>query len=206
MLATLLAAVSLAAPAAAAPRPEIHWRHIPYGADRQAQMRAYGRRHYRLGTARLKAPQVIVQHWTATDTFGPVFETFAANRRDPELGELPGVCSHFVVDTDGTTYQLVPIRLMCRHTVGLNWTAIGIEHVGRSDTQVMGNRRQLAASLRLTRWLQGRYAIAGRDVIGHNESRSSRYHRERVARLRSQTHGDMTATTMRRYRARLMRR
>jgi hypothetical protein len=42
-----------------------------------------------------------------------------------------------------------------------------------------------------------------RDVIGHNESLRSRFHRERVARLRRQTHGDMVPASMRRYRARL---
>ena len=92
---------------------------------------------------------------------------------------------------------------MCRHTVGLNWTAVGIEHVGQSDAEVMGNPRQLAASLRLTRALQGRYGIATRNVIGHNENRSSPYHRERVARLRSQTHADFPRAVMDVYRRRL---
>ena len=32
---------------------------------------------------------------------------------------------------------------MCRHTVGLNYTSIGIEHVGLSDAEVLGNPRQL---------------------------------------------------------------
>jgi beta-N-acetylhexosaminidase len=89
---------------------------------------------------------------------------------------------------------------MCRHTVGLNYTAIGIEHVGLTDADLMGDRRQLNASLRLTRWLQARYHILTRNVIGHNESLSSPYHRERVARLRRQTHGDMRHSTMVRYR------
>ena len=52
---------------------------------------------------------------------------FVPDRPDPELHELPGLCAHFVVDRDGTIYQLVSARIMCRHTVGLNWTAIGIE-------------------------------------------------------------------------------
>jgi beta-N-acetylhexosaminidase len=94
---------------------------------------------------------------------------------------------------------------MCRHTVGLNYTAIGIEHVGRSDAQVLGNRRQLAASLRLTRMLQGRYRIATGNVIGHNESRSSPFHRERVPSLRSQTHADFPKAAMDVYRRRLGR-
>jgi hypothetical protein len=89
---------------------------------------------------------------------------------------------------------------MCRHTVGLNWTAFGIEHVGMTDGSLMGNQRQLDASLALTRWLMDRYGIARANVIGHNESLSSPYHREKVARLRTQTHGDMRAATMRRYR------
>jgi N-acetylmuramoyl-L-alanine amidase len=129
-----------------------------------------------------------------------VWHTFANDRPDVELHELPGVCSHYVIDRDGTVYRLVPTSLMCRHTVGLNWTAIGIEHVGTSDGQVMGNRLQRRASLRLTRYLQGRYGIRTRDVIGHNESLSSPYHRERVARLRNQTHGDFRHATMKRYR------
>jgi N-acetylmuramoyl-L-alanine amidase len=110
-----------------------------------------------------------------------------------------------VIDRNGTIYRLVPTTIMCRHTVGLNWTAIGIEHVGQSDAQVIGNRRQLAASLRLTRALQGRHGIATRNVIGHNESRESPYHRERVARLRTQTHADFPKAVMDGYRRRLAR-
>ena len=167
-------------------------------------MRAYARRHYGIDDYRLRKPKVIVEHYTVTDTFQPVFDTFAPNAPDVELHELPGICSHFVVDRDGTIYQLVSTTIMCRHTVGLNYTAIGIEHVGQSDAQVMGNARQRAASLRLTRMLQGRYGIATKNVIGHNENRSSPYHRERVARLRSQTHGDFPKPVMDSYR-RLLR-
>jgi N-acetylmuramoyl-L-alanine amidase len=185
--------------------PRVVRKPIPYGADRKADMRAYARRHYGIDDHRLREPKVIVQHYTVTDTFQPVYDTFAPNRPDVELGELPGVCSHFVVDRDGTIYQLASTRIMCRHTVGLNYTAIGIEHVGRSDAQVLGNPRQMAASLRLTRMLQGRYAIATRNVIGHNENRSSPFHRELVPRLRTQTHADFPTPAMDVYRRRLER-
>jgi len=107
------------------------------------------------------------------------------------------------VGQDGTIVQFVPLSIMCRHTVGLNWTAFGIEHVGSRDADLLGNPRQLQASLRLTEWLRCRYGIKVRDVIGHNESLSSPYHHERVARLRHQTHGDLAAPAMRQYRARL---
>ncbi len=196
----------LAAPASTATasvtRPRIVWKRIPFGATRKAQTRAYARRHYGVSTDQLH-PKVIVEHFTASSTFSAAWNTFASNARDVELHELPGVCSHFIVDRDGTIYQLVSLKLICRHTVGLNDRAIGIEHVGNSDAEILGRPRQLAASLRLTRWLQSRYGIATRNVIGHAESLSSPYHHERVARLRSQTHGDWSHADMQRYRAKL---
>jgi beta-N-acetylhexosaminidase len=176
---------------------------IPYGPERRADMADYAQRHYGFHDERLRNPRVIVQHYTVTTAFQPVFDYFSRNEPDPEHHELPGICSHYVIDRDGTIYRLVPATLMCRHTVGLNWTAIGIEHVGMSDADVMGNPRQLAASLRLTRALQGRHGIATRNVIGHNENRESPFHRERVARMRTQTHGDFPRAVMNRYRGML---
>ena len=148
---------------------------------------------------------MIVQHFTTTNSLSSVFNTFRPNVPDPELHEFPGLCTHFVIGRDGAVYQLVPLNLMCRHTVGLNYTAIGIEHVGTSDAGVMGNRRQIRASHRLTRYLQGRFKIKTGNVIGHAESLSSPYYRERVARIRGQTHGDFGRRTMRRYRRALRR-
>jgi beta-N-acetylhexosaminidase len=188
-----------------ATRPSIVSRPIPFPAKRRREMAAYAKRHYGLNTYKLVNPHVIVEHYTANDSFSATYNTFAPDQPDVELHELPGVCSHFVIDRDGTIYQLVPLSIMCRHTVGLNYTAIGIEHVGTSDGQVMGDRRQLAASLKLTRWLRCTYGINLRDVIGHNESLSSPYHQERVARLRNQTHGDMQHATMQVYRSKLGR-
>lgn len=57
-----------------------------------------------------------------------VFNTFAPDVPDPELGEMPNVCAHFVISSSGQIFRLVNLRTRCRHTVGLNWTAIGIEH------------------------------------------------------------------------------
>ncbi len=196
------AGAALALARAVAPQRVVN-RPIPFGARRKQEMRAYAMRHYGIDTYRLRHPRVIVEHYTATDTLAPVLNTFGSDTPDVELGELPGVCSHYVIDRDGTVYGLVPTTIMCRHTVGLNWTAIGVEHVGQSDGQVFGDRAQLRASLRLTRSLQGRYGIRTRNVIGHAESLTSPYHRERVARLRGQTHGDMAKTAMTGYRRRL---
>ncbi|UGS35411.1 N-acetylmuramoyl-L-alanine amidase [Capillimicrobium parvum] len=182
------------------PPPAIVQSPIPFKARRKNEMRRYARRHYGIDSFRLEGPKVIVEHITANNSYSATWNTFSADVADPELHELPGTCAHFVIDRDGTIHQLVPLGIMCRHTVGLNYTAIGIEHVGTTDGQVMDDRRQLRASLRLTRWLQSRFGISTENVIGHAESLSSPYHQERVRRLRGQTHGDMSASTMTRYR------
>jgi N-acetylmuramoyl-L-alanine amidase len=200
----LLVALALLAPAASPPpKPAIVSKPIPFSAQRRAETAAYARRHYGLNTWRLVDPRVIVEHYTASNSFSSAYSTFASDTPDSELHELPGTCAHFVIDKDGTIYQLVPLTTMCRHTVGLNHTAIGIEHVGTSDAEILRNRRQLAASLRLTAWLMGRYGIQLRNVVGHNESLTSPYHRERYRAWRCQTHGDWVHADMEIYRRRL---
>lgn len=197
------------APTAAVARvkaPHIVWDPIPFGARRRAEMAAYARRHYgsfMKPTWRLVDPHVIVIHFTDTPDFSSTFNTFAPDYPDSELHELPNTCAHYVIDAAGVIHQLVALNTMCRHTVGLNWTAIGVEHVGYSDGQVLGDRHELDASLRLVHWLRCRFRIPVRDVIGHNESLSSPYHREDVAALRGQTHSDFDRADMNVYRAKL---
>jgi N-acetylmuramoyl-L-alanine amidase len=197
VLAALL--IVLAAPL----EPPIVSKPIPFGPQRRAETARYAERHYGLDTWRLVHPHVIVEHYTASDSFSSAWNTFASDTPDPELHELPGTCAHFVIDRDGTIYQLVPLTTMCRHTVGLNWTAIGIEHVGTSDSEILTDPRQLQASLRLTLSLMVRFGISLPNVIGHSESLTSPYHRELYAPWRCQTHGDWTHADMNGYRARL---
>jgi N-acetylmuramoyl-L-alanine amidase len=187
------------------PRPPIVWKPIPYGPKRKAEMAAYARRHYGLNTWRLQGPHVIVEHYTASNSFSSAWNSFAANTPDPELHELPGDCAHFIIDSNGRIYQLVRLTTMCRHTVGLNYTSIGIEHVGTSDYQILHDARQLRASLRLTLWLAQRFHIKLANIIGHNESLSSPYHRERYAPWRCQTHADWNRADMTIYRNDLRR-
>jgi N-acetylmuramoyl-L-alanine amidase len=186
---------------ALAAQPHIIHDPIPFGSTRIAETRAYAVRHYGLHRARLIAPKVIVEHMTENSSFSATFNTFAPDVADAELHEKPGTCAHFVIDPSGGIHQLVSLKWICRHTVGLNYTAIGIEHVGFSEAGVLGSRRMLSASLKLTRWLQGKYGISDKNVIGHAESLSSPYHHEDVARLTTQTHGDWPTKFMVRYRA-----
>src|SRR3954453_9469734 len=129
----------LAALLAFSPPAVQQWR-IPFPQQRKAEMRAYARRHYGINSYTLTKPKVIVEHVAVAASAAATRDVFVPDRPDPELHELPGVCSHFVVDRDGTIYQLVSLKLMCRHTVGLNYTAIGIEHAGFNDGDVLGGR------------------------------------------------------------------
>ena len=199
MLAALaLAVLSVFAP----PKPHVVWKPIPYGSQRRAEMAAYAKKHYGIRSWKLQ-PHVIVEHYTGGETLSEAWNVFAANEPDPELGELPGPCAHFIVDRDGTIYQLVPLNVMCWHTVGLNHVAIGIEHVGTSDREILRDKAQITASLELTAWLVHRFHIKIRNVIGHNESLSSPYHRELYKPWAQQTHPDWTHADMRVYRGRL---
>jgi beta-N-acetylhexosaminidase len=197
VFATLAIALSLVAP-----KPHIVWKPIPYGAQRKAEMAAYAAKHYEIHSWRLQ-PKVIVEHYTASNSFSSAWNAFASNAPDAELHELPGDCAHFIVDRDGTIYQLVRLNVMCRHTVGLNYVAIGIEHVGTSDAEILHDPSQLRSSLALTAWLVGRFHIRIRNVIGHAESLSSPYHRELYKPWAHQTHADWQHADMRIYRAKL---
>ncbi len=199
----MFAALALTLSLAVAPRPHVIWKPIPYGPTRKAEMAAYAQKHYGIHSWRLH-PKVIVEHYTGSDSFSAAWSTFAANTPDPELHELPGDCAHFIVGRTGRIYQLVRLDVMCRHTVGLNYIAIGIEHVGTSDSEILHDRAQIRASLELTAWLVDRFHIKIRNVIGHNESLSSPYHRELYKPWAHQTHADWKHRDMNVYRSKLV--
>jgi N-acetylmuramoyl-L-alanine amidase len=206
VLAALLALpTGLPAPASAPPlpRPRIQQWPIPYGAARKRQMAAYSLLHYGENTYVLSDPRVIVEHYTDTTTARQAYNTFAPDVPDSEFHALPNTCAHFLVEPGGRIDQLVPLTVRCRHTVGLNWTAIGVENVGLSDREILARPAQMASSLRLARWLRCHYGISLKDVIGHNESLSSPYHRELVPAFKHQTHSDWSHADMQIYRARL---
>jgi N-acetylmuramoyl-L-alanine amidase len=182
-------------------RPPIVWKPIPYGPTRRRQMAAYSKRHYGTWSWHLDTPHVIIEHYTDGTSFSSAWNYMAANVT--HNGEYPGVCSHFIIDTDGTIYQLAPLDVRCRHAVGMNYTAIGIEHVGTSDQMVLGNRRQMHSSIRLTLWLMERFDINIGNVIGHNEALQSPYHHELYPSWRCLVHADFPHWAMKKYRTRV---
>jgi N-acetylmuramoyl-L-alanine amidase len=188
---------------AAAPKPEIRKMPIPYTKKRKRDMAAYSKRHYGAYKWRLLNPKLIVIHYAVAGSIGTIFNSFAPNRPDVEFGELPGVCTHYAVGAGGGAVKFVPPTIRCRHVVGLNHVAIGIEHVGFSDSDILNRPAELNGSLRLVQWLRCRFGIPVSGVIGHNESLSSPYYRELDPRFKGKTHGDFDRASMERYRGEL---
>jgi N-acetylmuramoyl-L-alanine amidase len=195
------ASPSPSASTSAAAKPEIHKKVIPYPKKRKREMAAYSKRHYGQYKWRLNNPQVIVIHYAEAGSISTIFNTFRTDRPDVEFHELPNVCSHYAVGASGTVYKFVPPTIRCRHTVGLNWTAIGVEHVGFSDQDILNRPAQLNGSLEFVQWLRCRFGIPINQVIGHNESLSSPFYKELDPRFKGQTHGDWNHADMQIYRS-----
>jgi N-acetyl-anhydromuramyl-L-alanine amidase AmpD len=195
------AASAPSANTSAVAKPQIIKKLIPFPKKRKREMAAYSKRHYGQYKWRLVDPKVIVIHYAVAGSISAIYNTFRTDQPDVELHELPNVCSHYAVGASGAVYKFVPPTIRCRHTVGLNWTAIGVEHVGFSDQDILDRPAQLNGSLHFVQWLRCRFGISINNVIGHNESLSSPFHRELDPALKNQTHGDWTHADMEIYRA-----
>ena len=188
-LLALLALSPVAANASAAggervDKPRIEFDPIPYDSARKRQMAAYSDRHYGDREWRLENPRAIVLHYTAGSTYSSAWNTFASNA--PSLGERPGVCAQFIVDKDGTIYQLTRLAVRCRHTIGLNHVAFGIEMVQEdlggshaTSQAILDREEQARSAVRLAAWLRDRYGIGSRDLIGHAMANDSRLFEDR---------------------------
>lgn len=116
-------------------------------------------------------PKMIVLHWTVIPTFEKSFEAFdpvALPNWRPDIKDVSGlnVSSQFMVDRDGTIYQLLPETTMARHVIGLNHCAIGVENVGGTDDLPL-TKAQLKSNIWLIRFLKKKYNIDY--LIGHYE-------------------------------------
>ncbi len=188
-------------------KPEIVWKPVPFGAKRKAEMAAYCKRHYGDRSYKLK-PKLVVLHFTAGGNWKSTWNYFANDAPDPEFHELPGPAAHFIIDKDGTIYQLVGTSLRSRHTYGLNHVAIGIEFVQEAgsssswaDKQILARKAQVTAGLRLVRWLQKKYSIPTSRVIGHAMATQSKFYKDLLGRKIA--HGDWQYSDIKVFRARL---
>ena len=189
-VAVVIAAIAIiTAPAfaatATAPKPPISKKYIRFGDGRKTQTVAYNKRHYHQSTYTLSSPKAIVLHHTAGSTWQSAWNTFNANTA--YNGEKPGVSAQFIIHKDGRIYQCMPLELRARHCIGMNWKSIGIEFVqeGQSgkdghwmDRQILNRDKQIAAGLRLVRYLKARFGIRNTDIVGHATANKSRFFKD----------------------------
>lgn len=159
--------------------PQIIDKPVIWTETREKLTREYAELHYGLSQTTIE-PQAVVVHWTAGSTFISAYNTFYyENRGDGTVN----VCSHFIVDRDGTIYRVAPETSMARHAIGYNWCAIGIENVGGVGGAEDLTGAQLQANVELIRYLHEKYPQI-QYVFGHYQqdaARASGLYIEKVA-------------------------
>ena len=153
----------------------IRQKPIQFGAERIALTREYQSAHYGIESNSIEIePKMIVLHWTCIPSMNATFRIFDSPTfpsSSPRRAELPGdlnVSSHFLVDRDGSIYQLMPETWMARHVIGLNHYAIGIENIGGIDGKDDLTPAQAQANAFLVCYLKKKYPNINH-VIGHHD-------------------------------------
>ncbi|GHE98555.1 N-acetylmuramoyl-L-alanine amidase [Thalassotalea profundi] len=123
-------------------------------------------------------PKMVVVHWTAIPTLEASFNAFykpmlPSFRSKISSASQLNVSAHYLIDRDGTIYQLLPNTTFARHVIGLNHSAIGIENVGNGSNLPL-TAEQLTANIELIKQLSKAYPIEY--VIGHHEYRNFSKH------------------------------
>lgn len=116
-------------------------------------------------------PQMIVLHYTAGGTVESNFKYFNKTHLENARATLKkqstlNVSSQFIVDRDGTVYQLMEPNMFARHTIGLNYCAIGVENIGGKNQPLTD--KQVEANANLVEYLAKKYTGI-QYLIGHSE-------------------------------------
>ena len=146
-------------------------RFISWTAHRDELIDEYTLKHYGK-IYREIIPQAVVVHWTAMGTLESVWKFFYAEEMADDEGRL-NVASQFLVDRDGTIWRLMPETKFARHAIGYNHCAIGIENVGGYDGREDLTAEQLAANVRLIKYLHEKYPTI-KYVFGHYQQDAAR--------------------------------
>jgi beta-N-acetylhexosaminidase len=171
---SVLGLVLLLVLAGCAHGPRIHDRPISFSTARVDGTLQYISHHYGEDPEDISiVPRIIVLHWTAIDSFEESFAAFdpeglGGSRPDLAAAGEVNVSIQFLVDRDGTVYRLMPETWMARHCIGLNYSAIGVENVGGGNSIDNLTDEQIAANIRLVRYLVERYPTI-QYLIGHME-------------------------------------
>jgi len=153
---------------------EIIQKPVQFSEHRKQLTLDYIKVHYGLNPKEITIdPHVIVIHYTAIPTLEGSFEAFdnemlPSSRNDIAAADPSvNVSVPYLIDRDGTIYQLMPDNWMGRHVIGLNYYSIGIENVGTLGDLT---EKQLEANVALVKHLTRKYKDIGY-MIGHSEYR-----------------------------------
>lgn len=155
-------------------RPKMVYKPIDLGKLRIKLTQQYRCLHYKLCDPSIAIkPRMIILHKTGTQNWHDAYNTFKSASLDnkPALKKYGAlnVSTQFLVARKGRIYQLMPSDLMARHTVGLNYLAIGIQNAGDKNL----TNAQAHADIYLIRMLKKQYPTI-KYLIGHNESQCFR--------------------------------
>lgn len=151
--------------------PEIIRKPINYSSERVSLSLDYLKTHYNIvQKTPAISPKMIVLHYTAGGTVETNFKYFNKTHLESARNTLKkqstlNVSSQYIIDRDGTIYQLMEPTQFARHTIGLNYCAIGIENIGSKKEPL--TEKQVAANAQLVRYLTKKYKIEY--LIGHSE-------------------------------------
>jgi len=138
--------------------------------------KSYIKEHYHLKPKDIVIiPKIIVIHYTGIDNLKKSLERFIpalllTDRPDISGAGVVNVSTHFLVDRDGTIYQLMPVDYMARHVIGLNYNSIGIENVGGEKQKQNLTVKQLISNIQLIKYLKKEFNTI-KYVVGHYEYR-----------------------------------
>lgn len=153
----------------------INQRAIKFNETRVNLTKQYIKEHYAIDTNSTQiTPKSIVLHWTAVMDFEDCFKRFDgeilfADRGDIASAGALNVSAHFLVARDGTITQLMPETTMARHTIGLNFSSIGIENIGGDKNYKEDlTKEQVKANIALVKYLKAKYPSI-EYLLGHHE-------------------------------------
>ncbi len=153
---------------------EIIQKPITFTSHRKALTLEYIQNHYGLHPKNIIiVPKIIVVHYTAIATLQGSFDAFNPEELPRSRSDIAtkkasvNVSVAYLIDKNGTIYQLMPDNWMARHVIGLNYSSIGIENVGTLGTLTPA---QLHANIALIKHLKKKYPQIDY-LIGHLEYR-----------------------------------
>lgn len=147
-----------------------YYERVPFNANSQDLVirRDFASPNY--GSRNGRTPQMIVLHSTESPSLSVTMNTFQASSGKTS--------AHYVIDRDGTIYQLVPEELKANHAGVSSWSPLGI--TGSCNTASIGieiqrgenegfTREQIASAMALVKDIKSRWGISKENVVGHSD-------------------------------------